>query len=229
MDHLFPETEDTVGMMESYEQAVFDYEQAGRKKKSTKKVRKPIPKEFQELTQLTRYQLRKQILPAYSEPVLDILVRRQYESISYSEEAKRQVFNWTGREVSMVTGAELERLGKAKRLPEAGLRVGVAVYVEDVRLFEYGEKDAKTGARRNPKHACELVVDVDGFRTKFVKWPDRETGRLASNYNPTLKDSIAILVLSKFKEKRPFSVEDIEIVQAAPSEGEKDQDKEESP
>jgi hypothetical protein len=123
----------------------------------------------------------------------------------------------------------MERINKSTSdLPDGGLRVAAAVYITDVRPFVYGEKDER-GVRLHPKTACELVVDLDGDRYKFVKWPDRETGELDPRFNLTLKDAIGVLVLTKYKPGKSFSVEDIEIMQAAPSEDKPDPEPEETP
>ena len=225
MDKLFSPDTDTLSMLEGYRQAAFDAEQAARKKPSKTKVRKPVPKEFLNLTQLTRYQLRKQILPAYSEPVLKILVQRKHESIYI--DGRRARYRWGGRGVPFVSQAEMQKISNDP-LPENGLRVAAAVYVSDVRCFEFGPKNA-VGVRETPKTACEVIVDFDGVRMKFVKWPDFETEILDKRFNPSLKDSIAILVLSKFKEIKPFGIDDIEVVQPAPSEVQPDPEPEESP
>ncbi len=115
-------------------------------------------------------------------------------------------------------GADLvERVNNAVRLPENGVRLAVAAYVETVRLFQYGRKD-ETGRRIDPRTAAELIVDVGGGRFKFVRWPSRETHELPTDgLGPTgysgLQGAIVILVLSKFREGKPLSIDAIEIVQ----------------
>lgn len=225
MDKLFPEGEPTLSMLEGYRQSTFEAEQAARKKPSKTKVRKNVPKEFLNLTQLTRYQLRKQILPAYSESVLKILLQRKHES-TYLDGGRPRL-RWGSRGTPLVTHAQMDKISKGV-LPEHGLRVAIAVYVTAVRVFEFGPKNAQ-GVRENPKKACEMVVDLDGTTTKFVKWADFQTEVLDPRFNESLKDSIVVLVISKFKENKPFGIDDIEVIQPAPGEVQPDPEPEESP
>ncbi len=87
----------------------------------------------------------------------------------------------------------------------SGMRIAIAAYVEDVRVFQYGA--------RKEKKACDLTLDLDGDRIKFVRWPDRETGELDDGYDTSLKGCLVVLVLSKFKEGKPFNIDHIEVVQ----------------
>lgn len=226
MDKLFDQGTDTIEMMEAYEKAVFDYKQRGKKKPSQRKSPEPVPPQYRNLNIFTRYQLRKQILPAYSEPILESLLEVKEADVKIGKKGKPCLMHGEN-ELLFARARDIERINSAPLLPQGGATAAIAVYVTDVRLFEYGEKDAKTGVRPDPKHACEINVDLDGTRLKFVKWPSRETGRLDPRFNATLKDSIAILIINKYKEKKPFSVEDVRIVQPAPAE-DKPQ-KEESP
>lgn len=219
MDKLFPATSDTLDMLEAYEKAVFDHAQAAKaaagKKPSKRAAPKPVKAEFLNLTQYTRYQLRKSILPAYSEDVAALLVERQHPRVFHDGRMTR--YRWV-RNVGFASADQIERINHASRLPENGVRVAVAGYVEDVRVFQYGPKD-EAGRRLNPRMACDLTVDVNGARHKFVRWPDRETGELSTDgvegigYGG-LKGALVILVLSTFREGKALTIDAIEVVQA---------------
>jgi DNA polymerase III alpha subunit len=233
MDTLFPAGMSTLEMLEAYERAAFDYEnkvRAGMVKPKRPKLRPdPVKAEYLNLTQYTRYQLRKQILPAYSEPVLNMLVERQHEKVI--KHGRGYVYKWI-RPVPFATAADIERINGAALLPESGVRVAVGAYVEEERVFEYGPKDPVTGRRTESKKAMALVINVDGVRMEFVRWPERDTNDLSDSFRALheqgIKGSIVIAVLSKFKEGKPFTIDAVEVVQAPPGTTEESPDKEET-
>jgi DNA polymerase III alpha subunit len=216
MDKLFDEELTTNEMLAAYEKACFDYEQAARvlagKKPSKKAAPPPVDKRFTGLNQYTRYQLRKEILPAYSESVLKSLVERKHERIFLG--SRGYVYKWS-KAVSFGDPEAIARLSAVEFSEKGqGIRVAVAAYVSDVRIFRYGDKKQFA--------ACDLSVDVDGERMKFVRWPTRETDEdgeeiqfLDHRFTPELKGALVILVLGRFKTGRQFSIDDIEVIQPA--------------
>ncbi len=209
MDKLFPEGTPTLYMLEEYELARWRNENAQRaarkpKPKSPKKVPDPIDPKYTDLTQYHRYQLRKSILPAYSESVLKMAVERKHPSIAFYKN-RWCYLGWLAP-VQFANAAGYERQNHMCPPQDgSGLRIAIAGYVEDVRVFQYGQ--------RKEKKACDLTIDLDGVRAKFVRWPDRETGELDDGYDTSLKGCLIILVLSKFKEGKPFSIDSIEVIQ----------------
>lgn len=214
LDQLVPAGTSTLEILESLERARFDYENEQRaarkpKPKRPKKAPNPVPAELINLTQYTRYQLRKDILPAYSESVLKMMIERQHPRIS--RHGRGWSYHWM-RPCPFAGPEAIAQIDAAGRLPENGFRVAVAAYVQDVRVFRYGQK--------KDREACDLTLDLDGTRLKFVRWPDKETGDLDEKFKealkPGLKGALVILVLSKFREGKPFTIDDIEVVQPAP-------------
>jgi DNA polymerase III alpha subunit len=225
MDKLFPEDTPTLQMLEEYELARWRYENEVRanrkpKAKTPKKAPDPVKPEYTNLNQYTRYQLRKSILPAYSESVLKMAVERQHGSIQFHKN-RWTYFGWSVP-VQFANAAGYERM--SHMVPPAdgsGIRIAIAAYVEDVRVFQYGA--------RKEKKACDLTLDLDGSKMKFVRWPDRETGELDDGYDTSLKGCLVIAVLSKFKDGKPFSIDHLEIIQGALGADKPEETPEESP
>jgi DNA polymerase III alpha subunit len=183
-----------------------------------------VAPEYAHLNQITRYQMRKSILPAYSAPLLPMLIERMYEGITEvrTDQGSRNVYMPTGSydeedNYPFVTLPELEAIDNLRPFPSIAVRAAVVAYVEGQRKFTY----KKDGEDRN---ACELILDADGKRLKVVRWPDK-SGNLPKKFSVDLKGSITVVLLNKYKEDRPFSIDDIEVAYPALSAG----DEEESP
>ena len=81
-------------------------------------------------------------------------------------------------------------------------------YVKSTRKWTY------SGGEQGTKHAMEVILDVNGSDFKFVRWGDRNTGRLESKYNEeALKGGIVMLVVNKYRPDKPFSIEDVRVIQ----------------
>jgi DNA polymerase III alpha subunit len=196
MDSMFPPGTPVIQMLAEYEEALA---KANKKKKV-----EAVKLEYNNITQYRRYQMRKRVLPAYSEKVLKMLIERKHENIFFA--AGRGTWKYRGpqRMVSFASADEVEAMMVSADVPESGFRCAVPAFVDDVRVFSY------SGGRRQ---ACELMVDVDGARMKFVRWPDFESGELDPKYNEGLKGALVILTLYRHRAKKLFNVDDLEVVQ----------------
>jgi hypothetical protein len=211
MDALFPEGTPTLEMLELFAMARLNYE--NRLRAQGPKPKKPkqnpdtkwiVKAGYNRLTQYTRYQLRKGILPAHSENVLKMAIESGHKSITNTR--NRWCYNGWDVPVQLANAPGYQRMLQASPPSDgSGIRIAITGYVEDVRVFHYGE--------RKEKSACEIIIDLDGDRVKFVRWPDRETGILDDGFGVGLKGTLLVLVLSRFKEGKPFSVEHIEVIQ----------------
>jgi len=194
MDSLFPENTETYEKLGMYEEAMA--------KASGKKV-EPVNPAYVNMNQFVRFQHRKQILPAYTAPLLPMLVDRKVPGVVdekqayYYRGANNQYFRF-------VNIKQLERLASMSMLPEGGIKVAAACYIIEDRRFKY-----QNGA----KQASELFVDLDGGRFKVVKWAGKN-GKLPADFPDDLTGSIAILLLNRWNDKKPdFSVDDVLVVQ----------------
>jgi hypothetical protein len=56
---------------------------------------------------------------------------------------------------------------------------------------------------------------MDGGQVKVVKWPGRQSQKLPERLRDpgTLKGAIVVAQLTKYSEDRPFTIEDVAIIQ----------------
>lgn len=218
MDSLFPpEVTHINDKLELYEQ-----EMANATTKLTGKNAKKgkVDGKYIDLNQLTRFQMRKMILPIYTESVLPILERVQLDGVGV---ANNQYFYMPQtadniRDIKIQMGLSEKQMVDKMHLVDGKMlkyyneehllcdgehvTCATAAYIAAERRFSY-----KAGAR----HAVELVLDVDGEQFTFVKWPDRENGQLVCPDN--LTGSIAIVRLTRYRSDRPFAVDAIVVAQ----------------
>jgi DNA-directed DNA polymerase III PolC len=194
MDSLFPPDYASLDMLQAYEESLA--------RATGKKKVEPVKPEYVNVHQLTRYQMRKQILPAYSAKLLPMFEERGIEGVY--KDGKRYGYKWK-EFVPFASVSDLERINAISPFPDNPLKVAVAAYVENVRRFNYGDGKAK--------EAVDYTLDVDGGRMKFVKWGRREDGKLSEKFKTDYTGCIIIAILSKYKEGKPFTLEDIIVVQ----------------
>jgi hypothetical protein len=195
-----------------------------------KKKAKKLDDRFTMLTAIQILQMKKQILPSYSEdliPVVSRLVKdntnSQHEGSYVWQRGGRLVFhtkdsfgNNQDQDFTIFTGQEIEDLNKIKMLPHGGLKVAALAFVVDAKVWRYGPtKD---------KQACKITFEVDGHRFQLVKWPNRE-GKLVG-VPQELVGSIVAVTLVKWKAEKEFSLDDIYVIQ--PPLGDKTEESQES-
>ncbi len=209
MDSLFPEGLTTTEQLQLY------FEAAARAA-GKKRPKNDIPAKFLNIDALSKFQMRKSVLPAYTEELLPLIANLQEPRLFFNDN-ERGCWRSQRGVVPFVSATELERLDSMRPWPEdmdGGLRVACAAFVMAERQFNYG----------GGKQACEYIFDVSGGRVKSVRWPPRGEKKLDSN--DTLTGAVVVVLLSKWKEDKPFSVEDLIVVQPALDNS---KDKEESP
>lgn len=198
MDSLFPPGFTVFEMLDMYERELA---------LATGSKIKPADPNMSRVDHLTRYQMRKQILPAYSEPLLKAILAKKLDKVY--DAGRFSMFKWRkGEEVPFATAKEIERIELISPFPEEPLKVAVVAYVENVRPFNFGDD--------KEKEAVDFTLDVEGARMKFVKWGARDSGTLPEKYTGAVKKyqgAVVIAVLSKYREGRPFTMEDLIIVQ----------------
>jgi len=193
MDSLFPATNaigqpiDIVDRLEMYEQAA--------SRVSGKRVMGTAATKFNLHSALTRFQLRKKVLPAYSAIIKDMVV----EETGF----KNNSVSFNGQQWSMVNGAEFERIAAGELLPPGDISIALPAYVVEQRNFTY----KKDGA---DKTACELVLDVDGIRTSYVKWPGKSG--LPESFKKQLGGAVVLCFFSRSYGHDTFFFQDVLVV-----------------
>jgi len=193
-DSLFPPDSGLYDKLVAYNEA---HAAANRKRKPV-----PVHSSVLDITPLERYLLRKEVLPAYSENMLEAVAARSAaltkSGKDYVYMAKREFQNDGSRMVPVVSGRDLGRLAED---PEStNIRVAVVAYVSEVSWF-WNNKAAK------------IAFDVDGVRFALNKWPERGVEKSA-NVPEGLEKSLVLLTLTRFNGP-DFSVDDIVVVQGA--------------
>lgn len=197
MDGLFPE--DT-GIYEK----LMTYEQAWAEVNETKV--KAIDPKWVRMNQIVRYQMRKQILPAYSEELLPLFVQRNVPGVFLNEYGTYS-YRYNEDEYRFVSYAQFERAA-ALDLFEGPLTVAIAAYVLTERRFKY---------QKNSKEAADITFDHDGGRIKAVKWPLRN-GKLPQDWPTDCEGAVVVAILTRPSDQKPFVLDDMIIVEPPLSE-----------
>ncbi len=241
MDSLFPSHIDGVEMSMSdrlamYERTIAEVQTdmgpvltSGKKKGQKKQVKaQAVDPKYLNLSALQQFQLKKAILPAYGANIAQILVQMGASEIvsrATDDNEMRYHFRWlpsnseSYRYVQLADADDLQYLRKVPMEHGTKIYAAVAAYIVDWNVFNYGEER---------KQACKLLLDVEGTRWEFVRWPDKNGG-IPDIFRSSLKGVIAMVCLTKYKEDRPFSIEDVVVIQRPFDTAEPDSDSEEEP
>lgn len=168
-----------------------------------------VPARFHTTNPVMDFQIKKSVLSVYHEPIQPLLMCGYRASAPVYPQSAVDV-NAEGREqfilgnsrIPILTSAERHRVNAIHPWPEA-LRVQIAVpcYVTERRVFHYGPNKSKT--------ACELVLEMDGVPEKFVRWPDRKTGKIPAMYQGDIKGAIGLAIMTRYTENRLLSLDDL--------------------
>jgi DNA polymerase-3 subunit alpha len=201
MDGLFPPDAMIFDQLRGYEEALA---------RSSGKKQKPIDPKLLDINPLQRFQLKKSVLPTYSEPILPMLVDRGIENIIANDKLirykyERSEYNngFTNKETDFIrfaTAADIERINSIEILPDERLIVATAAYVCLDRRFKYAKGTA-----------AALTLDMGGGRQEFVKWPKNKT--LPHQFVEDLTGAIAIVILTKYAPGKPFVIESLAVIQ----------------
>lgn len=200
MDSLFPPDTHVREMLDTYTKVMEEVTTAAAGEENPLKA--AINPKYENITDLDRYVIRKQALPAYSQVLLPLVAKEGLGGIEVVPGGYQLV---RGKfKVSVETGPEMERLERCAPSKEWLAVVG---YVEEIRDFNYGE------GKKNEARA--VTMDIDGVRREFVKWPEKATGKLPGRFKQLdLPGSICLVTLSRYRGDKPFSLDDIEIIRS---------------
>lgn len=208
MDRLFPaervlddgtRLEVTVlDRLEMYEDALAAATGARRAKVNSK---------FNDFDQIVRHQMRRKVLPAWSEPILPMLIERRVPGIIVQEDGRvqyRKVYDVEGEIKSHLIRfcewAEIDYLDKAF-WGGVELHVAAAAYVSSAKRWTYGAS----------REGFKCVLDLDGGKLETVKWGG-QTG-LDDMYSPQLLEgAVVVALLSKRGENKPFHIDSLVVV-----------------
>jgi DNA-directed DNA polymerase III PolC len=214
MDSLFPKTlVNAMGVEE--EVLVFDQLREFEKAQAlvTGKKEEPVDEKYLSINGFQRFQQKKAILPVFSQDLIPLV--ENVKSIStFKDSEGRTCFNWPiprsrteeVMPVRIVFANEIEDLDNATMLPDPPYIGAAIAYVEFAESWTFIRDDG-------PQEACKMTFDIDGLRLhELVKWSGKD-GKIPENFKQPLKGAIAIVVLNKYREGKPFGIEDVIVVQ----------------
>lgn len=186
------------------------YEEAQLAASGKKKKKKGV--ELRTIDPLVQYQMRKQILPALSEPICDLvmpLLKDKFVKIEdrvfvhHKVMGNREGYN----DYPLAAPGVIEQIVSSNLSTE--IIFAAVGYVNGDRRFRYDNKNPKPGQSKT-KSASELTVDVEGVTIKAVKWP------LDSGLPPPFQNDLTGAVVVCLYRKRPtkgVTVDDVLVVQ----------------
>lgn len=192
LDSLFPEGLSTAEKLDMYLEE--------QRKVQNKKRKARVSDKYIGLDELSSYQLKKSVLPIFSQSLTEALAREWPDNVVPGSNGKGFRFLRDGEEpIWLVEGEGFSALDKS--MYEGRLKISVPAYIMDVEKFSY----------HGNKQAVKITMDIGGEIVTLVRWPDRETNK--AKISPgTEEGAICIAVLTRWTDDRPFSIEDIYVV-----------------
>lgn len=202
MDGLFPETKED-GTKFTFIDQMEEFEKALALSTGAKKVMQP-DSEYINLNQLQRFQLKKKILPAYSEDLSALFYRFKISDVYKIKDNESAIyFKYKNKPLRFIGPDDIDNIENFGIPDGEPIRAAVACYVEDSRNFTY----------QGNREACSLLLDVNGGRFEYVKWPDRDSNKISDVFKKPLKGALCIAILYKYKDEKPFTLDDLIIIE----------------
>lgn len=194
MDSLFPKGTHLGEQLQKYEECLAEatnevtlklHAASGEVKKPKLVKVEPVDPTVWDMGVIKRYQLRKQILPAYGMDLSPYVTNN--------------------------TPFEMIGAGRLAQLIDDNGWVGSLTVVAHIDTSEFRKfNDKKTN---EVKEMCKIVLDVESTKFEFVKWSNRE-GKVPEMFKTELKGAIAIVVLNRYKPGKGFSIDDFIVVES---------------
>ena len=197
MDSLFPPDSLPVDALTLYNETM-------AKVQGKKKIDKIDPK-YLNTNGFIKYQMRKAVLPAYTELIFPLIERLKPDGWVPARGEERPYFWIKSKKAPFTTYEEIQIVANLVPWPnDETYLVAIPGYVVEARKFNYGEAKAR--------EAMELTIDCDGGRMVAVKWGGKD--KLKENFNSdALTGAVVVVMYTKYAEDRPFVVEEIAVIQ----------------
>lgn len=173
---------------------------------------------YSQLNALNIYQLKKLILPIYSENIIDIICLLQLHSLHIFVNEKNELCfegkrpkrgitsrgTWEKEIIRFLPISDFELFEKRELIIapyQYPIKIGLIGYVQSYRLFRYPKPTYD-------KEAIELLIDIEGTQKKFLKW-----GGLNQEMKEDLTGAVVALILNKTSEEREFNLVDLIIIE----------------
>lgn len=188
------------------------FQEAEKVATGAKKI-KALDAKFTQLGAIERFQLKKSILPSYGMDLTTLYLetadlRPQFLYPKPRKDGKVGLYAQTtkgfgpglDKEFRCLPGNELEWLLKGLVSVDTPAKVAAVAYIHSTRPFTY----------HGNKEACEVVIEVDGYRFEMVQWGGKDGLDLPDN----LPGSVAAVSFVKWKEDSKWGLSDMEVIQA---------------
>lgn len=158
------------------------------------------------------FQVRKSILPAYSEPLARLVQKitpwrfKGKDALTFYGGNTEDTVGEVRERWRVISGRQYEALQQVPPL-SASMNVAMVGYVVTERRFEYTQKT--TGDK---KVACELTLDVEGTHVAVVKWPSKDG--LPPSFNKKMTGAIVVAFFVRGEGRQDFFF--AELVTVAP-------------
>lgn len=200
MDGLFDDAFTIADRMDLFNETLKKVTKANGGKFIKSKVRYTTP------DAIGRYQLKKEVLPVYSEDIRGHLcecdtIKKQDDKVFFKNTYWDSSEGHDSEELIRIVGLEeLRSMDSSFEIPQGGWRCAIVAYVEDQKTFQYKNKGTNKTARK-------YLIDACGFKTEVVKWPsDFAQEKQISN------GSIVVGIITKNQKARGWSFREIEVI-----------------
>jgi DNA polymerase III alpha subunit len=165
-----------------------------------------VKSKYLDLTALEQFQYRKKVLPSYTTNLLRVISNHSDYDLYNINGMWRYMDN--GSSLTIATPEMLHQISNFSPWPP-GQTLGCAVVAY---VLKYERK-----VFHGSKQMASVILDIEGSRWELVKWPGRDN-KLPAYLNRDLTGAVVIAVLSKYKEEKPFVIDDIRVLQEPLSE-----------
>lgn len=175
----------------------------GKINKKTLLPKLAVPAKFRNLSAMELYQVQKELLPAFAGDLLTLVYEASDKLTNHDD--KYLSYRHKSRDYIIVSSAGLDSIENLSPWPPGQKHtVAVVAYV-----LNYERKRSS----KDNRERAEVTLDIAGNHRQYMLWCDRDAKDLDSHLQQNLKGSIAVVLLEKYKEDRPFSVKDIAVIQ----------------
>jgi DNA polymerase III alpha subunit len=205
LDSLFDPNLSIAERIEQYQTLLKRYTLAEGKKYNKSKVQYPT------LDALGRFQVKKDVLPAYSEDIRNLMSVNDglyftenetgdllYHYKAWSREAREEVDSVD----RVVSRADLVDVDTALELPQNGFKCAIVGHVDNLETFSYQNKS---------KSAKKVFIDACGFKKEVVSWPGQDGGYPAEVTNLKV-GSIIVGVITKTDLNKGWSFRKLQLI-----------------
>lgn len=229
MDSLFEPGTMVDEALQAYDETVFrlasrraEASTSKRDKDAWKRTAKPKKKVYPTLDPISRYQCKKEVLPAFGADlrvtinsigelppflkVVDNGKRMRFQGTRWDRERRREV----PTDDAVVGWERLEALNTTTTMPPGGFRCAVIAYIQQIgkdgkRYFQYENKT---------KEACKLTLEVGGCKNEFVHWPAFDGG-LPETVRSLQEGAVVAALLVRNQTDKPFSIKELRVIRPA--------------